>query len=43
MVADFEAISVKMSEPGADLDSLLGKMDRLQNQIDAINGWEIDR
>jgi hypothetical protein len=30
MVADFEGISVKMSEPGADMDALMGKMDRLQ-------------
>ena len=27
----------------ADVDSLMSKMDRLQTQLDAIDGWEIDR
>uniref|UniRef100_A0A7S0RSR6 ABC transporter domain-containing protein n=1 Tax=Chlamydomonas leiostraca TaxID=1034604 RepID=A0A7S0RSR6_9CHLO len=43
MVAQFEAISLQMGEPGADIDALSSKMDRLQNQLDAINGWEIER
>lgn len=30
MVAQFENISVQMGEPGADIDALAGKMDRLQ-------------
>jgi hypothetical protein len=30
MVAEFEAVSVAMSEPGADLDALTNKMGRLQ-------------
>jgi hypothetical protein len=34
---------LQMADPGADIDALSGKMDRLQSQIDAINGWEIDR
>lgn len=29
-LAEFEAVSVAMSEPGADLDALTGKMARLQ-------------
>lgn len=32
-----------MAEDGADIDSLMGKMEKLQNDIDACNGWEIDR
>jgi len=43
MVSEFESISLKMGEPDADIDALSAKMDRLQTQIDAINGWEIDR
>lgn len=43
MVAEFEAISMKMGEPGADIDALSAKMDRMQAQIDAVNGWEIER
>lgn len=43
MVKEFEDISMKMAEPGADIDALSSKMDRLQASIDAINGWEIDR
>ena len=30
MVAEFEAVSVKMSDPDADIDALSSKMDRLQ-------------
>ncbi len=25
------------------MDALMAKMDRLQNEIDAKNGWELDR
>ena len=28
---------------GGDVDALMSKMDRLQTEIDAIDGWEIDR
>ena len=30
MLAEFEGISVKMGEPGADIDALAKKMDTLQ-------------
>ena len=30
MVKEFETISMSMSEPGADIDALASKMDRLQ-------------
>jgi ATPase subunit of ABC transporter with duplicated ATPase domains len=43
MAAEFDAISMKMGEPGADIDALSTKMDSLQAQLDAINGWEVDR
>ena len=35
MVAEFEAISMKMSEPDADIDSLSVKMDKLQVRFHA--------
>ncbi|KAF6262858.1 P-loop containing nucleoside triphosphate hydrolase protein [Scenedesmus sp. NREL 46B-D3] len=43
MVAEFEAVSVAMSSPDADLDALTNKMGRLQDALDACNGWEVDR
>jgi hypothetical protein len=30
MLAEFEAISLKMAEPDADIDALASKMDRMQ-------------
>ena len=30
-------------EPGDDLDKLMEQLGRLQEQIDAVNGWEMDR
>jgi sulfate-transporting ATPase len=30
MIAEFEAISLKMGEPDADIDALSSKMDRMQ-------------
>ncbi|KAF5834104.1 putative ATP-binding component of ABC transporter [Dunaliella salina] len=38
MVAQFESISMQMSEPGADVDALASKMDRLQ--IAQLSGGE---
>ena len=43
LLKDFEAVSAKMAEPGADVESLMTKMDRLQSEIDACNGWELER
>ena len=36
-------MSAAMADPSADMDALMGKMERLQNDIDAANGWELDR
>lgn len=36
-------VSEKMAEPGADMDALMTKMDRLQTQIEAADAWELER
>jgi energy-dependent translational throttle protein EttA len=45
LVDRFNEITTKMADPGEgdDLDKLMDEMGRLQEQIDACNGWEIDR
>ena len=32
-----------MAEDGADVDGLMARMDRLQAEIDAREGWELER
>jgi hypothetical protein len=32
-----------MGEAGADMSKLADKMDALQTEIEAKNGWELDR
>jgi ATP-binding cassette ChvD family protein len=41
----FEEVSAKFAEPLADdeMAKLLDEQARLQDQIDAVNGWELDR
>ena len=39
----YNAISMKFSEPDVDMDALLVEQGELQEQIDAKNGWELDR
>jgi sulfate-transporting ATPase len=45
MVDRFNAISMLMAEPMDDdaMTKLLAEMGELQDKIDAVNGWEIDR
>jgi ATP-binding cassette ChvD family protein len=45
MVDRFNAISEKLSDPGPedDMDKLLEEMGKLQDKIDACDGWETDR
>ncbi len=38
----FNAIGAEMAEPDADFDKLMAEMGRLQDEIDAANGWDID-
>jgi len=39
----FEEVSAKFAEPDADYDKLGEEQAKLQDQIDAVNGWELDR
>jgi len=45
MIKEFNAISAKMAEPMSDdeMGKAMDKMGRLQDQIDAVDGWELDR
>ncbi|KAG5180573.1 ABC transporter ATP-binding protein [Tribonema minus] len=43
LLDEYNAVSMEMSEPGADMEKLADKMDKLQSQIEAKNGWELDR
>lgn len=42
MMAEYEAITAKFSEPDADYDKLMDKQGKLQERIDQINGWELE-
>jgi sulfate-transporting ATPase len=39
----FNAVTAKFSEPDADMEKLLAEQAKLQDAIDASNGWELDR
>ena len=41
-VERFNAIGEEMAEPDADFDALMDEMGRLQDEIDAKGGWDID-
>ncbi len=45
LIAEYEKVSEKMSEPMSDeeMEKALERMGRLQDQIDAVDGWELDR
>ena len=38
----FNAISAEMADPNADFDTLMEEMGKLQEAIDAANGWDLD-
>ncbi|MEN9707570.1 MAG: hypothetical protein RIS31_1136, partial [Actinomycetota bacterium] len=38
----FNEISAAMAEPDADFDTLLDEMGKLQEQIDHVDGWDLD-
>ncbi len=39
----FNAVSEAMADPDADFDALLAEQAELQEKIDAVDGWELDR
>jgi ATP-binding cassette ChvD family protein len=39
----FEEVCTAMGEPDADFDKLLAEQAELQTEIDAVNGWDLDR
>jgi ATP-binding cassette ChvD family protein len=39
----FEEVCTAMGEPDADFDKLLAEQSDLQTEIDAVNGWDLDR
>ena len=45
LIDEFNEVSAKMAEPMGDgeMEKALEKMGRLQDQIDAVDGWELDR
>jgi ATP-binding cassette ChvD family protein len=45
MIDEFNEISAKMAEPMDDdvMQKALDRMGRLQDEIDAVDGWELDR
>lgn len=43
MVDRFNAIGMEMAEEGADFDALSEEMGDLQEKIDVVDGWELDR
>lgn len=43
MVDRYNEIGVAMGEPDADFDALMAEMGELQEKIDAVDGWELDR
>lgn len=43
MVERFNAIGLEMAEPDADYDALMTEMGDLQEKIDAVDGWELER
>jgi len=45
VVDRFNEVSAQMADPGddADFDKLMDEMGRLQEEIDATGGWELDR
>ena len=41
-VERFNQVSAEMGDPDADFDALMDEMGKLQDEIDAKNGWDLD-
>ena len=42
MIERFNQVSAEMADPDADFDALMDEMGKLQDEIDAANGWDLD-
>ena len=38
----FKQVGMEMADPDADFDALMDEMGKLQDEIDAANGWDLD-
>lgn len=43
MIDRFNAIGGEMGDPDADMDALMAEMGTLQEKIDAVDGWNLER
>ncbi len=43
LLARFNDVNAKFADPDADFDALLSEQADLQNKIDALNAWDLDR
>ncbi|MDP1793077.1 MAG: ATP-binding cassette domain-containing protein, partial [Acidimicrobiales bacterium] len=43
LLTEFNDVCAAMGDPDADFDALLEKQGKLQDKIDAANGWDIER
>lgn len=43
MVDRYNEVAAEMGDPDADFDALTAEMGELQEKIDAVDGWELDR
>ena len=43
MVDRYNAVSAELGDAGDNMDALLAEMGELQEKIDAVNGWELER
>jgi ATP-binding cassette ChvD family protein len=43
LLTEFNEVCAAMGDPDADFDALLEKQGKLQDKIDAANGWDVER
>lgn len=43
LMKKYEEVNLKFADPDADMDALLAEQSALQEKIDAVNGWELER
>ena len=43
LLAEYDEVSAAMGDPDQDMDKLMERMGELQDAIDAVDGWDLDR